>query len=122
MDRESKDLVCSGPQPGPKRTEAGMAAWGVGAAAALIALLSACSWYAPYTVAAVSESQTARCQYLGTAAAIADMGAPQVNPRFRCDAEHRVLRQAEMMAATHVVWLGNYPFAAAAAAYRCPDR
>lgn len=122
LDRESKDPDHPGVQRQSKRTGAGMAALGLGTAAALIACLSACCWTSPYHAAAVDESQAAHCQYMGTAAVITDMGAPQLHPKFHCDARNRVLQQAEMMAATHVVWLGDYPFAAAAAAYRCPDQ
>jgi hypothetical protein len=47
------------------------------------------------------------------------MGAPQINPKFTYDAQERVLRKAEMMDATHLVWIGDYSFAAAAMVYRC---
>ena len=49
------------------------------------------------------------------------MGAPQINPKFTYDAQERVLRKADMMHATHLVWMGDYPFAAAAMIYRCSD-
>lgn len=96
-------------------------AWGWGVAAALIASASACSWSEPYTAALAAESRMSRCERIGTVTAITDMGALQIHPKYRYDAQNRVLLQAEMMAATHVVWLGDYPFAAAAEAYRCPD-
>ncbi len=90
-------------------------------AVALIASASACSWHPPYAVAVADETRMGRCEPLGTVTAIADMGALQIHPMYHYDAQNRALMQAEMMAATHVVWLGEHYFAAAAAAYRCPE-
>jgi hypothetical protein len=97
----------------------GLCVWAV--LAALLPVMSACSWNEPYSVSAGVEPAMNRCAQLGTLMAIADMGAIQINTKYQYDAQATVLRQAEMMSATHVVWVGDYPFAAAATAYRCLD-
>lgn len=121
MPRSSKDSDHLKSTPERKWSGIIRMACGWGIAAALIASASACSWHQPYGVAVADESLMSRCEPLGTVTAIADMGALQIHPTYRYDAQNRALMQAEMMAATHVVWLGDYYFAAAAAAYRCLD-
>lgn len=85
------------------------------------AMAAACSWQEPYTVAVSVEPMMVGCRNLGSVVALADMGSPQINPKFRYEAQDAVLRTAEMMAATHVVWVSDHHFAAALDAYHCED-
>jgi len=74
-----------------------------------------------YRVAVTVDPMVQNCTCLGYLSGISDMGAPQINPKFTYDAQERVLRKADMMNATHLVWIGDYPFAAAAMIYRCSN-
>ncbi len=85
------------------------------------AIAAACSWNGPYTVAVSVEPMVAHCRNLGTVVAVADMGAAPFHPKYLYSAQDSVLRTAEMMAATHVVWVNDFYFAAALAAYHCQD-
>lgn len=86
-----------------------------------VAIAAACSWHAPYTVAVSVEPMLARCRNLGTVVVLADMGGIGIHPKYQYDAQDSVLRRAEAMSATHVVWVSEHYFAAAAAAYHCQD-
>ncbi|MCU0539415.1 MAG: hypothetical protein MUF46_05950 [Desulfobacterales bacterium] len=86
-----------------------------------VAMAAACSWHEPYTVAVSVEPMMARCRNLGSVMALTDMGSLQINPKFRYGAQDAVLRTAEMMAATHVVWVSDHHFAAVLDAYHCQD-
>jgi hypothetical protein len=61
------------------------------------------------------------CTYLGTLAENSDMGAFQIHPKLAYEGRDMVLRKAEMLNATHVVFLADYPSASAASAYSCPE-
>jgi len=87
----------------------------------LFVLMLGCANSEPYRVAVTMDPMVRNCACLGYLSEIADMGAPQINPKFIYDAEERVLRKAGMMNATHLVWIGDYSFAAAAMIYRCGD-
>lgn len=89
--------------------------------AALIAALIGCASSTPYSVAVAEEKAVQHCSYLDTLAENSDMGAFQIHPKLTFDAQDRVLRRAEKLQATHVVWLANQAFGAAAAAYYCPN-
>jgi hypothetical protein len=75
----------------------------------------------PYTVVAAEEKMVMQCTYIDTIAENSDMGAIQIHPKLTYDDSDKVLRRAEMLKATHVVWLGDYPFGAAAMAYNCGE-
>jgi hypothetical protein len=111
----------SGEKPARPQAGARPGLWARGVTAVLILIACACSWNEPYSVSVGAGPAMSRCERLATVAAIADMGAFQIHTKYQYDAQESVLRQAEMMAATHVVWVGDYPFAAAADAYRCLD-
>jgi hypothetical protein len=49
------------------------------------------------------------------------MGAVQIHSKLTYDARDKVLRRAEMLKATHVVWLADYPSGASVMAYHCGD-
>jgi len=49
------------------------------------------------------------------------MGAFQIHPKLTFDGRDRVLRRAEMLNATHVVWLADQPIGSVATAYHCPE-
>jgi hypothetical protein len=87
----------------------------------LFVLMLGCANPEPYRLAVTMEPMVQGCTCLGYLSEIADMGASQINPKFTYDAQERVLRKAEMMNATHLVWIGDYSFAAAAMVYRCSD-
>jgi hypothetical protein len=80
-----------------------------------------CVSKSPYTVVAAEEKMVMQCTYIDTIAENSDMGAIQIHPKLTYDASDKVLRRAEMLKATHVVWLGDYPFGAAAMAYNCGE-
>jgi hypothetical protein len=73
----------------------------------------------PYTVAVAEEKAVMNCTYIDVIAENSDMGAIQIHPKLTYDARDKVLRRAEMLNATHVVWLADYPFGAAVMAYQC---
>jgi hypothetical protein len=81
--------------------------------------LSGCT--ATSRVGVAEERAVCGCTYLDTLSEISDMGRFQVHPKFSFAASESVLRRAEALGATHVVWVGDYPFGAAAMAYRCVD-
>jgi hypothetical protein len=85
----------------------------------LFVAMLGCANGEPYRVAVTVEPMVRNCTCLGYLSEISDMGAPQINPKFTYDAQERVLRKADMMNATHLVWMGDYSFAAAAMIYRC---
>ena len=87
----------------------------------LFVLMLGCVYTEPYRVAVTVEPMVRNCTCLGYISEISDMGAPQINPKFTYDAQERVLRKADMMNATHLVWIGDYPFAATAMIYRCSN-
>jgi hypothetical protein len=87
----------------------------------LFVSMPGCADTEPYRVAVTVDPMARNCTCLGYLSEIADMGAPQINPKFSYDAQDRVLRKADMMNATHLVWIGDYSFAAAAMIYRCGD-
>jgi hypothetical protein len=85
---------------------------------ALIALWG-CAAHGPIPVAVVERQAVGECTFLDTLAANSDMGAFQIHPKLTYEGRDHVLRLAQMMDATHVVWLADYPFGSAALAYRC---
>jgi hypothetical protein len=90
-----------------------------GAVAFLAWALSGCASKPLYTVSVAEEKAVVHCAYIDTISENSDMGAFQIHPKLTYDATDHVLRRAEMMNATHVVWLVDYPFGAAAMAYHC---
>lgn len=87
----------------------------------LFVLMLGCVNTEPYRVAVTVEPMVRNCTCLGYLSEISDMGAPQITPKFTYDAQERVLRKADMMNATHLVWIGDYSFAATAMIYRCSN-
>jgi hypothetical protein len=85
----------------------------------LIGVLAGCTTNAPYTVAVAEETILTRCTYIGTLAENSDMGAFQIHPKFNSEVREKVLQKAEMLGATHLAWLADYPFGAAAMVYYC---
>jgi len=81
--------------------------------------LSGCAAKPLYTVSAAEEKAVVNCTYIDTISENSDMGAIQIHPKLTYDARDHVLRRAEALNATHVVWLVDYPLGAAAMAYRC---
>lgn len=75
----------------------------------------------PSTVAVAEERMLRHCTYIATIAENSDMGAFQIHPKLSYDGRGMVLRKAEMLNATHVVFLADQPSAAAAMAYYCPE-
>lgn len=80
---------------------------------------SGCMHQAPYTVAVAEEKTVAHCAYIDTISENSDMGAFQISPKLTYDGRDKVLERAEMLGATHVVWLADYPFGSSAMAYYC---
>jgi hypothetical protein len=80
-----------------------------------------CAASGPYSVAVAEKRVVAGCTYIDTLAENSDMGGFQIHPRLSGDARERVLRRAEMLNATHVVWIADYPFGSAAEAYYCAE-
>lgn len=85
----------------------------------MVSALSGCVSRPPYTVSVAEEKAVMDCAYIDTIAENSDMGAIQIHPKFTYDARDKVLRRAEMLNATHVVWVADYPFGAAVMAYHC---
>ncbi len=83
--------------------------------------LSGCVSKPPYTVSVAEEKAVMHCTYIDTISENSDMGALQIHPKLTYDARDKVLRRAEMLNATHVVWLADYPFGASVMAYHCGD-
>jgi hypothetical protein len=86
---------------------------------ALMWVSAGCMSKAPYTVAVAEEKTVSHCTYIDTISANSDMGALQIHPKLTYDARDNVLRRAEMLGATHVVLLADYPFGTSAMAYHC---
>ena len=80
-----------------------------------------CVSKAPYTVSVAEEKAVWNCAYIDTISENSDMGALQIHPKLAYDARDKVLRRAEALNATHVVWLADYPFGASVMAYDCGD-
>jgi len=89
------------------------------ALAALVWAWTGCMSKAPYTVAVAEERTVWQCTYLDTISANSDMGALQISPKFTYVARDKVLERSEMVGATHIVWLADYPFASSAMAFYC---
>lgn len=88
---------------------------------ALVAAAAAGCAAGPSTVAVAEERMLSHCTYIATIAENSDMGAFQIHPKLTYDGRDMVLRRAEMLNATHVVFLADYPSASAAMAYHCPE-
>jgi hypothetical protein len=70
----------------------------------------------------LEEKMVSNCRYLDTLAENSDPGRLQLNPKWFYDGQERVLQRAERLGATHIVWLYDNQWGAAALAYRCePD-
>jgi hypothetical protein len=89
--------------------------------AVVVTALTGCVSNAPYAVAVAEEKAVRHCTYLDTLSENSDMGAFQIHPKLTYDGRDRVLRRAEMLNATHVVWLADQPCGSIATAYHCPD-
>lgn len=96
----------------------GLTGLGLGVLAALF--VAGCAWQAPGIAEIPGGRAPECCAYLETISAVADMGGAQIHPRISRAARQEVIRRAGVIEATHVEWLGEYPFAAAAIAWRCP--
>jgi hypothetical protein len=84
-------------------------------------LMTGCAVGPPYAVAVAEERMVSHCTYIATISENSDMGAFQIHPKFIYDGRDIVLRRAEMLNATHVVFLADYPSASAVMAYHCPE-
>ena len=84
-----------------------------------LVLLGACAPKARYPHLIATELQMVQdCQYLNTFAFNADPG--RLLPKFRdSDAEQAVLHKADVIGATHIVWVYNYQIGSAAELYKC---
>lgn len=80
-----------------------------------------CALSAPYSVAVAEEEMVRHCSYIAALSENSDMGAFQIHPKLTYDGRGAVLRRAEMLNATHVVFLADHPSAAAVLAYHCPE-
>jgi hypothetical protein len=89
--------------------------------ALVLTAIAGCAAGAPYSVAVAEERMVRHCTYISTISENADMGAFQIHPKFTYDGRDMVLRRAEMLNATHVVFLADYPSGSAATAYHCPE-
>ena len=86
----------------------------------LIALmLTGCICGGPHRVTESEERLVANCAYIDTVTAFSDLGPFQINPILADEGRDKVLHRAEALNATHIVWLGDYYFGAAAIAYYC---
>jgi hypothetical protein len=103
-----------------KKTE-NMRVIGAGIMLALVAAVAAGCAGLPYSVAVAEERMVRHCTYIATIAENSDMGAFQIHPKFTYDGRDMVLRRAEMLNATHVVFLADTPSASAGMAYHCPE-
>ena len=89
--------------------------------ALVITALTGCVSNGPYSVAVAEEKAVQLCTYIDTLSENSDMGAFQIHPKLTFDGRDRVLRRAEMLNATHVVWLADQPIGSVATAYHCPE-
>ncbi len=87
--------------------------------AALLGAMTGCAAKSPYTVAVAEEKSIGHCTYIDTISANSDMSAFQIVPKFTYDARDKVLERAEMVGATHIVWLADHSFGSSAMAYYC---
>ena len=85
------------------------------------AAIAGCAANGPYSVAVAEEIMVRHCTYIATLSENSDMGSFQIHPKFTYDGREMVLRKAEMLNATHVVFLADYPSGSAALAYHCPE-
>lgn len=86
-------------------------------------MMSACTRYRPGPAIAIAERKmVSDCVYLDTLYENSDMGRIQLYPKYTYDAQEYVLKRADKLGATHIVWLYNYPSGSAAQAYQCPQR
>ena len=88
----------------------------------LVGTFAGCTTKAPYTVAVAEEKVVSHCTYIDTISENSDMGAFQIHPNFNFDVRDKVLNRAEMLGATHVVWLADYPIGASAMVYYCGNQ
>ena len=86
-----------------------------------IAAMAGCACGVPYSVGVAEEHMVRHCTYIATVAENSDMGAVQIHPKYIYDGREMVLRRAEMLNATHVVFLADYPSSSAAMVYYCPE-
>ena len=86
-----------------------------------VGLCGGCAARGAPAVVAAEQKMVAHCTYVDTIVNLSNMGAPQVHPKFAYSGRSEVLRRAEQLDATHVVWLAEQPAGAAALAYRCGD-
>jgi hypothetical protein len=105
-------------RPAPGGEVIGLSPRGLLLAFCLLAVCG-CSAYREYRVAETEERLVVNCSYIDTVTAFSDMGPFQIHPILTDDARDRVLRRAEMLNATHLVWVGDYYFGGAAMAYYC---
>jgi hypothetical protein len=84
-------------------------------------LLAGCAARTAYSPQAAEEKMVAHCVYMDTLAENSDMGAIQIHPKLTYDGQERILKRAEALQATHLVWMADFPFGSAAMAYRCLD-
>lgn len=81
--------------------------------------LAGCVPFESYRIKQTEERLVADCAFIDQITAVSDMGPFQIHPILMDDARGKILRRAENMNATHVVWLGDYYFGGAAMAYYC---
>ncbi len=81
--------------------------------------LAGCVPFESYRVKETEERLVADCTFIDQITAFSDMGPFQIHPILMDDARGKILRRAENMNATHLVWLGDYYFGGAAMAYYC---
>lgn len=86
---------------------------------ALVIAMTGCAAKSSYTVAVAEEKMVGHCTYIDTISANSDMGAFQISPKLTYDARDKVLERAEMVGATHIVWLADHSFGSSAMAYYC---
>jgi hypothetical protein len=89
--------------------------------ALLVLLFAGCASTSVYSTVVAEEKMVVTCSYIDTIAENSDMGAFQIHPKLAYGGRERVLQRAEMLSATHVVWMTDYSFGSAAIAYRCSD-
>ena len=65
------------------------------------------------------EAEVSGCEFLGTLSEDTDPGKLfKTMESYSC--QNKIIRQAEMSGATHLIWLYRYDTGAAAKIYRCP--
>jgi hypothetical protein len=83
--------------------------------------IAGCTAAGSYSVAVADERMVRHCKPIATLAENSDMGAFQIHPKLTYDGRDMVMRRAEMLNATHVVFLADTPSGSAAIAYSCPE-